>query len=1005
MALPALVLLLALLPRVGDLDRFLVADENNQLAFSYEFLVGAYQIDPAYTMASGYPGVTPTALGALGLLLQNTLYHLGFSNLRPLPAISNIEIAVAEMQTYPLAYIVAIRLPLAVVGALSVLGVYLLVKRLFGQRVALLSAILLALDPLFLAQTRVNHVDGPLACWMILAFLSFLIFLQELRFRWLIISGAAGGVALLTKSPALILAPMIVLSFAIHWALAWRSTPGGRRTTLQAGLALLGWASILIGIFFLPWFLTGQDPVLIMQRMAASATRAMNLPHDKGTFFMGQPLPDPGPWFYPADILLRMTPLALVGVLALSFHPPAGSESAGGFHWTARRAAVLSLLLYVPFFTLMLNQVAKKGDRYVIPLFPPLDILAAVGIAGLIERLASHEIRLPKSVRLRRSGLLILLILALQAALVLPYYPYFLAYYNPLVGGPWLAPGVISVGLGEGLDQAARYLNEKKGSRDMKVASWYSWQFAPYFAGETVDLSSVEAAVTADYLVFYINQVQRGFPDPELVDYFLKERRPEHVIRLGEIEYAWIYPGLHTFLPPESIQRPLDVSFGNELRLLGYDIGEQMSAGEKTQVTLYWQVPDRMAEDYNVTLRLTDDEGNIWGQLDRYPLGGFLRTSKWQPGAIVRDDYRLGTLVGAPPGQYRLELGVYSPTTGHTLRPAGGTVVGETRLVAGQVAVVKPGSWPPAETLDIQHRLNAAPGPGVRLLGFDLGAGPFKPGDPLGLTLYWQATAPPGQDYSLAFRLAPALRGGGETPQEWQQAPLNGRYPTGQWSSGEIVRDPQRLTLPARLLSGEYKLSLALWDTQQGRPVGDFVSLATINVAGRPHAFQEPAIPHPLPATLGDKIELLGYALDATEVQAGDRVNLTLYWKALAETDTSYTVFIHVLDEGGTIYGQRDSLPGDGACPTTSWLGGEVLTDTHQLQISPAAHGGSYRLAIGLYDAASGTRLPASSDVAEVSQDRILLPALHGTIKVSPLPPRAFLPLILNSELKSPSVK
>jgi hypothetical protein len=1005
MALPALVLLLALLPRVGDLTRFLIADENNQLAFSYEFLVGAHQISTDYMLVSGYPGVTPTALGAFGLLLQDTLHNWGLSGLRPLPPSGDIEAAVAELQADPLAYIVAIRLPLAIVGAFSVLGVYLLVRRLFGQRVALLSAILLALDPLFLAQTRVNHVDGPLAYWMILAFLSSLLFLRDLRFRWLIASGIAGGLALLTKSPAVSLAPMILLSFAIHWALAWRSPSAGQRAALRAGLGLLGWVAIAIAILFVPWLLTGQDLAITVRFMINTATWAISKPHDKGTFFMGQPYPDPGPWFYPADIVLRMTPLTLVGVLAclvalaLSF---GGARKWAGkatetLGTAAQQAAALSLLIYAPFFTFLLTQVAKKGDRYVVPLFPPLDILAAVGGIWLIERFADSDIRLPKSPlvfargrpRLRKSNLIILLILALQAALVLPYYPYFLAYYNPLVGGPWLAPGVISVGLGEGLDQAARYLDEKEGSASMKVASWYSWQFAPYFAGETVDLSSVEAAVTADYTVFYVNQVQRGFPDPELVDFFLKERLPEHTIRLGGIEYAWIYPGQYTFRPPESIQRPLNVDFGDELRLLGYDVVEQAPGDKQTLVTLYWQVSKRMGEDYNVTLRLADDEGNVWSQLDRYPLGGFLRTTEWQPGAIVRDDYRLRTLVGTPPGQYRLEIGVYSPATGRTLRPTGGTVVEEARLAAGQIMVVKPDSWPPAETLDIQHRLGASPGPGINLLGVDLGTGPFAPGELLDLTLYWQATAHPGRDYSLAFRLAPALRRGGEPVREWQQPLLYGRYPTGQWSRGEIVRDRQQLLLPARLLSGEYELSLALWD---GQPVGDFVRLATINVVGRPHAFQEPAIPHPLPVTLGDEIELLGYALDATEAQAGATINLTLYWKALAETDTSYTVFLHVLDEKGAIYGQRDALPGDGAYPTTSWLSGEVLTDTHPLKISPAAHGGSYRLAVGLYDAAGGARLPASSDVAETSQDRILL---GSAVEVTPLPPRAFLPLIL----------
>ncbi|MEZ4610894.1 MAG: hypothetical protein R2838_11745 [Caldilineaceae bacterium] len=35
------------------------------------------------------------------------------------------------------------------------------------------------------------------------------------------------------------------------------------------------------------------------------------------------------------------------------------------------------------------------------------------------------------------------------------HYPYYLTYYNPLVGGTWSAPYVLFAGWGEGLDQAA----------------------------------------------------------------------------------------------------------------------------------------------------------------------------------------------------------------------------------------------------------------------------------------------------------------------------------------------------------------------------------------------------------------------------------------------------------------------------------------------------------------------------------------------------------------------
>jgi len=52
-------------------------------------------------------------------------------------------------------------------------------------------------------------------------------------------------------------------------------------------------------------------------------------------------------------------------------------------------------------------------------------------------------------------------ILFIQALSALQTFPYFFSYYNPLAGGSSRAPQVMMIGWGEGMDQAARYLNQK----------------------------------------------------------------------------------------------------------------------------------------------------------------------------------------------------------------------------------------------------------------------------------------------------------------------------------------------------------------------------------------------------------------------------------------------------------------------------------------------------------------------------------------------------------------
>jgi hypothetical protein len=115
-------------------------------------------------------------------------------------------------------------------------------------------------------------------------------------------------------------------------------------------------------------------------------------------------------------------------------------------------------------------------------------------------------------------------------------------------------------------------------------------------------------------------------------------------------------------------------------------------------------------------------------------------------------------------------------------------------------------------------------------------------------------------------------------------------------------------------------------------------------------------------------VELLGYDLDFAEVQAGERLRLTLYWRALSKMDTSYTAFVHLLDGQSRMWGQQDHVPA--GRPTTGWLEGEIVVDGYELPVRADAPPGEYVIEVGLYDPVSGERL---SLLSESRDDRILL--------------------------------
>jgi hypothetical protein len=145
-------------------------------------------------------------------------------------------------------------------------------------------------------------------------------------------------------------------------------------------------------------------------------------------------------------------------------------------------------------------------------------------------------------------------------------------------------------------------------------------------------------------------------------------------------------------------------------------------------------------------------------------------------------------------------------------------------------------------------------------------------------------------------------------------------------------------------------------------------------VEGRERVTIVPSIRYPLVMNFDHQVELLGYDLEETSLRPGDTLHLSLYWQALTEMDKSYTVFTHLLDSDNRIRGQKDSVPGDGTLPTTSWGAGEIITDRYEIAVHSDAQPGRYVLEIGLYDAATGQRLPLVNQDGQRLDDRVLLP-------------------------------
>lgn len=144
----------------------------------------------------------------------------------------------------------------------------------------------------------------------------------------------------------------------------------------------------------------------------------------------------------------------------------------------------------------------------------------------------------------------------------------------------------------------------------------------------------------------------------------------------------------------------------------------------------------------------------------------------------------------------------------------GGSYTVAYRVPPGSDAAVEP-QHPLAVNLDNK----------VRLLGYDLKAESYKPGQVIGLTLYWQALTPMEKDYTVFAHFLGSYNPltNGPLWGGYDSRPGVGTYPTTVWEAGEIVIDEYGIPIQAEAPLGEYQLEVGMYylATMERLPVLD----------------------------------------------------------------------------------------------------------------------------------------------------------------------------------------
>jgi hypothetical protein len=352
---------------------------------------------------------------------------------------------------------------------LLLLGFYIFkwAKELWGGKPALLALFLFSFSPTLLAHGRLVTTDVGAATGVTIATYYFIKFLQRPSLKYILFSGLALGLAMLTKFSTFLLLPFF--AFVLF---AWVLVKNADFRTLIKKLfvyglkfvLVLGVAAAVIWLVYLyhVWnypaerqardtnFILGSNPLQVLRQITLAMDLIpvlrpfgqyllglfMVLQRGAGgntTYFLGEMSASGWKTYFPIVYLIKepltFFVLLVLGILSAAFlaiksfwrNPVLRLKQ-----WLESYFVEFSFLAFIGLYWLTtLSGNLNIGVRHLLPIFP-FTIL-------LVSRLTFSWLKEPY---LKPKTALLGFLLAWQAASVIKVSPSFLAYFNELAGGP-----------------------------------------------------------------------------------------------------------------------------------------------------------------------------------------------------------------------------------------------------------------------------------------------------------------------------------------------------------------------------------------------------------------------------------------------------------------------------------------------------------------------------------------------------------------------------------------
>jgi len=433
-------------------------------------------------------------------------------------------------------------------GVLAILAVtgFLLLRLLIDQKAAFLSIGLAAISPFFLGHSRLLNIEGMLSMFVLVSFLGMQVYLnKERKWIYLLLSGAAFGLAQLSKSSSIVVIAMAGLMLFVSLfkqnekSLVTKVWDAARIFMIWLGTAALVYFILWPGMWVAPAKMLadvyGNAFSYAFQGARLEVTQELQPSSFSLVSGIGGIVQFLQTW---ASSSTPITWLGLIFALTALF-----SKDKERLPAPIRSTFVYLAVLGILFMVMFGLAKGRNSPHYILSSYVCFDVMAGIGWWYAWTWVQSRWVGLNRAYT---TIAIFILLIGIQIGFGLPYAPYYFNYKSPFASQP------ATFGYGEGYSEAADYLAQKPNAQEMR-AYVYSGMgtFSFFFPGETLVFKRIflidenftaitDEMRTSDYLVLY-PIVREKQPETEKIFTALQGVQPEKVIYINGLEYVSIY--------------------------------------------------------------------------------------------------------------------------------------------------------------------------------------------------------------------------------------------------------------------------------------------------------------------------------------------------------------------------------------------------------------------------------------------------------------------------------